>query len=615
MNTHAYVLFNKFLDDESKELAGVNFIRYLSVDPGKKCSIVCQYVNENSNEYYYGLHPRLSPDFLLPLIQEGRLRNQETLSELINEYISYFSLHNGQEHYKEAVFAKVILRMASRFGIIIQGSKEHADKLIHYMKKNDKIFMENITYKYLRDDQIKNTVDIAFLGGLIDEAAEYLDKSDFAIKADNDLKLLKLLPKGVEGTSLFKNLYNLIKDWKTTDVFRLCHGAVYYSGVLPRVVRLEKIDSYSNPDIQTIKLYVEKTTFATVDAFDYCDIIKHPLLKPYFDLLVRFERNEDEAQKILFSNEVYLNNEKMISAINQYLSKSYNTHTIAVSGNVITKDNALLVAIRHKDVIDSGTYYCSVNGQSEFRDNHVSFYMESVYEDYPTLVAEPNVRNDFGDELNREAVAELNIHLKGAWQYYGLAILGIQNKDGKPTNTRRMHFNVLAYNSADEYLQDIITLRTGATERYENLVIKGIKMHLFYNRMDKIKTFGAETIAFFNEYGSIIGYALGFLFLFLTGLNFNMKSQNLIEVANSISTYTLALFALLHGVLKLIKQLRERILIKPYLSVYRYTAKNNTIENVELLSRRILNNIHFHPILLLMLSLNLYHMFEKKSRS
>lgn len=614
MNREDFFLFNQYLDEKTKDLTGVNFIRFIGADDGKKCSVVLKYKQEKADMEYYGLHPRFAPDVLLPLLQQGRFRNQKGLLEVMNEYHDLFHLHSGQSSCREAVFAKVLLRMASRFGIVVEGSIEDADSLIQWMKRNQDLFIEGVTFKIEPHERPK-VVEIYFLGGLIDEAAQWLDQSGYGVKADQDHKTLKLLSRPAEGVTSFNNIYDLIDRWRPTEAFRLSHGAVYYSGVLPRVVHVEKKDSFSNPDVQTIKLEVERTTFATVDAFDYSDINHHPLLKPYYGILTDFDRQEDEAQHHLFSQEAYQSNDKMLESVNKYLRESNNTHTVAVSGNLITKSNTVLVANRHHKVIDSGTYYCSVNGQSEFRDKNVSFYQESVNEDYPTLVADPDYRNGFSDELNRETLAELNISsLKRDWEYYGIAILGIHNKNDKPVYTRRMHFNILANNLVEEDLNNIILLRSNATEKYENQMISGIKLDIYYGFFDKLKTLGARMVEILNKHGQTIVYFLGFLVLLFTGLKINIKQGDAFELVNAWSTYSLAFIALIHTILRLSKWLKEYFRLRTALMRHSYTAKGNLISNVKRLSEQILSTMNYHPILLLMLSLHLYDLFERNSR-
>ena len=86
---------------------------------------------------------------------------------------------------------------------------------------------------------------------------------------------------------------------------------------------------------------------------------------------------------------------------------SFNTHTIAVSANIETVDDYLLFGKREIKSIDAGKYYCSVNGQSEFLDENVSFYRTSVYEDLPTMDYNSKYSIDIENEISREAIEEI----------------------------------------------------------------------------------------------------------------------------------------------------------------------------------------------------------------
>ena len=69
----------------------------------------------------------------------------------------------------------------------------------------------------------------------------------------------------------------------------------------------------------------------------------------------------------------------LVGLINGYLQRSINSNTIAVSANLVSRDGCLIAAVRDGSSIDSNTGYCSANGQTEFRDNFVTFYRNSVY--------------------------------------------------------------------------------------------------------------------------------------------------------------------------------------------------------------------------------------------
>lgn len=174
---------------------------------------------------------------------------------------------------------------------------------------------------------------------------------------------------------------------------------------------------------------VVRTTYATVDFMDYPLIIHHPFFRTNlgdstrFQLMLVFDRYEDDLQKEFLYRETYtasgesisFNQERQrsyeedaINKINEYLANSMNTHTIAVSANIKTSDQLLIIGKRSATAIDAGEYYCSVNGQSEFQDANVSFYKTSVFEDLPSMDYQSECRIDLTNEIQREAIAVID---------------------------------------------------------------------------------------------------------------------------------------------------------------------------------------------------------------
>ena len=175
-----------------------------------------------------------------------------------------------------------------------------------------------------------------------------------------------------------------------------------------------------------MRLFTGRTTFATLDAFDYGNLVTHPLLRfplegdehSIADTVRKVRKEEYERMSLLFSydnskEEGQSHARTLLNLINRYLSSSINSNTIAVSANLTTRDGCLIGAVRNSSSIDTGTCYCSSNGQMEFRDNLVTFYRNSVYVDLPSLSVPKGLdaqyeRLDFTKEIERETIAELN---------------------------------------------------------------------------------------------------------------------------------------------------------------------------------------------------------------
>lgn len=604
MKKQDYVKFNELIDQQVSSHDGVNFIRYIATDEGKKCSVVLKYKNETDNpNFYYGLHPTFSREDFFTEIKEGNFSNSEKIEQFMNKKITNFSLHDEQEKYKYAVFAQVLMRLASRFGIKMNAKSN----VLHLFKNLSSIysthFIENITYKI-------DSTSVTFLGSLTDDMLQLLTSNNFGFLFNKETKQFSLTNK-VSSSNQFLDFFTVIKDIDTSHLYKLSNGSVYYSGVMPRVKSIEKRESTSNPLIQTIRLNVERTTFSTLDAFDYNDILQHPMLEKYYDILSEFVLNEDKAQEVLFKKENYQSNDKMIQAVNQYLENSYNTHTVAVSGNLVTSDNYLIAAERNSAAIDKATYYCSVNGQSEFRDTNVNFYKESIEDDFPSLIADSKERNTFAEELTREAEAELNIHnLKHKWKYYGVSILGIQNKESDPLQTRRMHFNVLAYNEINEEFLDVKDSYLDAIEKFENKSLQGFRIHFDQDVKDKINTQVTTATRFLAENDSLLTNLVAIPFLLITGPS---ASNHPTESIQFIVTIVLAVFVLLNGLNDFIYFVKQARMRRKHIETYHKIKNKQSVQLIEQAYDKLFKKYKGHPILYVMMGLYIYQLTQEYS--
>lgn len=377
-----------------------------------------------------------------------------------------------------------------------------------------------------------------------------IDKLDeeIHIKMDSDLESSELvLEKIMENTPesgkyiTLSELYGMSNETTNLfpeDKFKLRNGNIYYSGTMQRVTEIKyDTDHPSSEQIKYLIMCVERTTFATVDCMDNPMIMLHPFFgkvckgneRPLYDFLLDFDRYEDKIQSKFLYKQIEDDDDddqtgyekKEIKNINDYLERSFNTHTVAVSANIETADHYLLVGKRGKGTIDDGEYYCSVNGQSEFNDEKVSFYQDSVYEDLPTLDFNSKKRLDLNNEIQRETIAELGISVfEQDWQYYGVSYLSINNKkndvksDGKSyenalkVNKRRMHFNVLTYNKSYSSFDEVYTNHENVTEKFENSLIEGIRLNLYKGWKEFTKQSIEKISSFAYNHSGIISFSI-----------------------------------------------------------------------------------------------------------
>src|SRR5690606_19952997 len=367
---------NNYLKEHSKE-SEINFLQAVTLIDSKKLSITCKYLKNykyyyleydsnnnifnkveaaNPDNYYYGLHPRINENIILNAIKEKSFLTKEKFLEFANKHISNFMLDIDSEELLISLFYKTLLQSASNFGFPIKISSE--DEELFIAKTKGKL-LKNVDYKF--------------------------------VEKDNDHLLFIL-----GSITLYKNQLDKLK---TTGLF-------YYSGVLPRLKKIEeKQHKSSNDSIDLLILHFERTTYFTVNMMDYSYINDHKYLEDYSKVLLDFENKEDK----LLNDTLFSDKQLTINLVNEYLEKSTGTNIIAVTGNIFTKDNYYTLTQRSKRSIDAEEMYPSVNGQSEIYDFNVEFYNESVYEDLPTLLAEERTRLDYNKELDRESYAELHI--------------------------------------------------------------------------------------------------------------------------------------------------------------------------------------------------------------
>lgn len=632
--------FNNFLREKSKnekdKCDEVNFIKFISCDKNKMCSVVCeiqsaedninkpfvflskekdkdgkdQYIEcKNFVETYYGLNPKIDTSCIIEAIKNKRFKSLKSTNEFVQDNNNMFMLHAPQKDYLKPLFIYVIIRFSTLFGINFYFHDDDTkNKFIKdIIETNEGLFVNNVTIKMKNE----NDKSIIFLGNVHNEILNILNKNKYDIYHDKDKDRL-FIEKHSEKKDLIK-FSKFYEDEKLLSQFlHLVQGKVFYSGVLPRLLKIERTDSCANSDIQTLRLYIEKTTFATVDAFDFGDIIKHPI----------FNENCKESNNIkniitdIFKSEKELRDQYIFEKdeeeclnpeikINNYLSNSIFTNTIAVSGNIITSDNYLIYTQRNKDMIDGGKVYCSVNGQSEIYDQNVSFYKCSVYEDEPTLKFVKGFRIDFQGELDRETVAELGISDIMKWKYYGISVLGINNNaENIENNKRRLHFNVLAQGETAKTLKETVISFKEATEKFENYQVYGLKLYNFENPLEllsfKVKVL-LEALVKRNALLTAV-FALLYLFLELT------KNKESVFFLNNLSSFLLSGSVLLFSITQIGRQIKEFSFSAKHKNKIETTCKK---KDKEIMLEEIINKISKkmkpHPIFLLMLSIFALH--------
>lgn len=637
---------NKDLNEMLKE-DNINVFKVFALKDESKLSVTLSPLPEFKDQYH-GLHPRFDEGKLKEFLSSEPINEPamfwDKVSKLQSEAqyeskikygcdFKYFNIISQDieadekerkiidiDHQLESIlFGRSILRMASHFGYEIYCSDE---KTINDFCNKVISICDSLGYEHKMfistSDEGKNYVNLMNIwpSCLIDK-----------ITLEYDLLLgekgeLKLEPNNSQ-INKENNLLRQVLCHKKMNYFKLLNDAVYYSGVMPQVMEIECNDGLSaNSNIKYLTFKVARTTYATVDMMSNPSTINHPFFmadKEKRDLMIKFDHYEDYVQaKFLHKNTFntqsansLIDAEKdEINKLNNYLRHSMNTHTIAVSTNLITADNYLIAAKRSNKSIDSNVYYCSANGQSEFMDKDVSFYKESVFEDLPSMDYHSEYRVDLNNEIRREVIAELGItSVNPEWNYYGASYLCKNNFVGKAyeaitiedsgsVKERRMHFNVLSSNKTTLNFEDVVKSQKHATENFENANLIGLKTIVDKNIKEMFLRIFKLTYSWIEKNKSRVFLLLFFAnYLLLKGNLNEMDPQNIVEVLLLLIYLILTVYEIIKS--RKIKRIQRKKRI--YLPKYKADSIPNMIKILNKVSKSKSETIHnYHGIFLIM---------------
>jgi hypothetical protein len=444
---------------------------------------------------------------------------------------------------------------------------------------------------------------------------------------------IKMIKEGFDGENELFRLLTFDEKFKHSN-YEIANE-VYYSGVMPKVMRIDYIEQpTSSKDVKYLIFEVVRTTYATLDCMDNPVIIYHPFFnnlieknKSRFSLMQQMDRLEDLLQEKYLLTKKRINSDAlpsrqrdlekyMLKNLNNFLKNSINTNTIAVSANIITKDNCLIIGKRSEESIDKGTYYCSVNGQSEFQDEHVPFYHNSVYVDLPSMNYHSKYRIDLNKEIERETIAELGIStFDQDWQYYGVSFLSINNSEHKtshdkflmflisclttknppynPLKRRRMHFNVLTMNTTPYTFKEILKSQKTAVERFENEHIRGIKLNIHQSRFNFLWHNIKAIWEWFAKNRANIVLIYFFASYFLS------PAKQVIDFWRVVDLIILVVFLITSGKYSLDEyRLKESLLIKNYIINIKKCKNDQELYDCQnMLSKSFKKNWHLWPVI------------------
>lgn len=584
-----------------KNVAKVNFMRFLSTVGRHKCSVVCLYQKPDEDAvvkinwaavktdpgekeyeinlalplpqgYYHGLYPMFTSDVIKELIELGAFRNMTTLCAFLSKNTNYYTwIFNSKENapkdssYLQEHYIYTIIQMASNFGYSFTFKNEKTYELFcSKIAQEDNLFIKNVTYSISGPKKNKHSVSLK--GGPSDKLLKVLSQ-EFTIDGNGNITTLN------QGeVSKFSTFYD---DGGYSKNNAVMISSNYYSGVIARLMDLDIPLSAEdgNNNIRTIKLFVGRTTYATLDAMDNAHMLNHPFLQTKIGqnaIADTVMKKRDEEYKLakdtLFSfipgNDWEKNHARnLYNRIKKYLASSINSNTIAVSANLTSQDDFLIGAVRHQASIDANECYCSANGQSEFQDPYVSFYQQSVYVDMPTLSIPPDngipSRLDYTKEIERETIAELNTsHFLSTWNYYGLSVLGIEKESqGLEGNhsKQRLHFNILSENRISDTFLEVCAFRSDATESFENSRLIGVKLF-------ELKNIFSMAIHFIATHAEITALVIINIYMFFSRLwvwpKFSALDMDSILSAIMLVFYGLEIFKIAYN--KIIRKIKTK---------------------------------------------------------
>lgn len=451
----AIVLSHRKISATVKYCPEYIYSEYVVLDPNLN-PIPCS----DFDSYYYGASPNIDTSLILNAISNLRFTTVESLEKFIAEHCTDFMLHKDQADYLLDVAKLILLTVASKYGITFRLCSE----LSLLVNEADR-FPEIIT--------VNNKDKVINLHGCpTAELIELLETLRF-IRKDGKWEPCS---NGLSLAEIYANCANI----------QLLVGKVFYSGVLLKAVNITKqSDRYENDRIPSYQFQYERSTFATVCAFDDNRTL-HPLLAQSRDKLINMFRADDACKSRLIKNlsREEVGEEEILLHVNEYLRSSFNVNQIGVSSNVKTSDGKIFFGLRGSNNIDSGSLYPGVNGNAEVYDENVSFYNNSVYEDLPSVYLRDR-RSDLLGEISREAYAELRLTTKReSWECYGMIISGTAPAaETYSCVHRRCHFNVLFENEVAETMEQIKERKLKASESFENTNFAAIKVQFYKDRL------------------------------------------------------------------------------------------------------------------------------------
>lgn len=459
--------------------------------------------------YYYGVSPQIDSHEIITAISEFKFSTLNGLDSFIADNCMHFMLHKDHSAYLADFARHSVITLAGKYGIRIGYSKELYELLRPFDEEKE----------ILKEEALENNNKCLLLCGCPTlQMCDILEKYRYTLK-DN---IWHIDEHGISLKDIYADKKNIVL---------LC-GNVFYSGVLIKPLKIvHPEERFENYKMKNVSIEFERTTFASVCAFDEVHIM-HPLLKDSVQNLSRLFYYDDQCKLTLnqmLSNKESYSEDYVWDCVNQYLQNCLNINQIGVSASIVTKDNRLLLGLRKSKNIDEGCLYPGVNGNAEIKDDNVAFYTYSVYEDDPKIQLESR-RIDFTGEISREAYAEIKLDCNN-WLCCGFILSGQLPTYSTVTpiysqKRRRMHFNILFEKNCEQTHEEIEINKNKATESFETGDFLGLQIHCYKNFFDwMIKSVVSLLNGIINNKDFIESIALILIFTSTLSRNGNYKLE------------------------------------------------------------------------------------------
>lgn len=532
---------------------------------------------EDKNTAYYGVSPLFDYDEIIDLISRRQLKSLGDLDGYIEEHADMFMLHEEQAGYLWDFARYIVLAVVSIFSIRLKLSPDEAVQITSL------------------DDYCKETAEWDDKTGVLTIHGCPTEKIDDVLSSFRFCKGKgkdKIFISDPDGDLTISEIYG------KTENITLTNGTVFYSGTLIKPTEIICPENrYEDNHVKSVIIEFEKTTYATVFSLDN-DFTGHPLLKDCRKHLVSLLRQDDcEKDKLIDKLEAQgLEPKERLRAVNEYLSKCINPNQIGVTGNILTKDNVLIMGHRGSNTIDSGSLYPGVNGNAEIADPNVAFYKKSMYEDYPTVYLE-NHRIDFLGEISRETYAELKLELKREeWECCGIVLSGSRPPEDSGDEEygckrRRLHFNIIFQQSVDKTFWEIEQSSKKATENFESNYFIGLRVRCYKNQLN---AFIEKTISLFKMISEQNDTLESVLLLLMFGVAFFTKQAFSDALWYTILTMVLAIiivFSAAFDAVEFFKHLGHKLKRSKEIRIYQRMSFNEANDKI----LKGLEGYSYHP--------------------